>query len=205
MAMALLQELDDYNIHNRVTRARSTREFLEQRVHETDSLLRVIETQIKVYQEQKHTVVPTSIASGGDIQSAADLMARKISLEVHLGVLRSYLREDSDEIQSAKTELDQLNSRISTLPSVQNDLARMIRDQKIQEQLFVLLQAELEQARIRERMDTPTVQLLDRAVPAERHARPKRSQIALAAALVAFAATSAFLVFKGGPRPSPAS
>src|SRR4029079_6672846 len=94
MAMAFLEELNNYNIHNRNTRARATREFLEQRVHETDSLLRTIEVQLKQYGERKHTVVPTS--AGGDAQSAADLMARKISLEVHLGVLRTYLREDSD-------------------------------------------------------------------------------------------------------------
>ncbi len=192
MAMAFLQELDRYNIGTRNTRARRTREFLEQRVRETDSTLRVTENTIKTYQEKRHTVVPTSINSG-DMQSSADLMARKIALEVRLGVLRTYLREDNDEIQSAKTELDQLEQRIATLPAMQSDLTRMIRDQKVQEQVFLLLTAELEQARIREMMDTPTVQILDHAYPTEHQARPRRATIAIMTTLLAFMATSLYV------------
>jgi capsular polysaccharide biosynthesis protein len=201
LSMAFLEELNSYNIHNRNGRAHATREFLEQRVHETDSLLSVIEGKMKAYGELKHTMVPTGVSSG-DAAAAADVMARKISLEVHLGVLRTYLREDSDEILSTKTELDQLNGRISTLPAMQSDLGRMIRDEKIQEQLFVLLTAELEQARIRERMDTPTVQILDRAYPPERHSRPKRALIAVIATVLTFLGTSIYVVTKHGRAPA---
>ncbi len=203
MAMAFLEELDSYNIHNRVTRARRTREFLEQRVHETDSLLRATEAALKIYQEQKHTIVPTS-ANAAELQSSADVMARKITLEVRLGVLRQYLREDSDEIQAVKTELEQLKSRIATLPALQSDLTRMIRDQKILEQVFVLLTEQLEQARIRETMDTPTVEILDRAFPPERHSRPKRATIAIMAALVTALATALYVAVRQRPANRPA-
>jgi tyrosine-protein kinase Etk/Wzc len=203
MAMAFLQELDEYNIHNRNSRARRTRQFLEGRVHETDSLLRVTEVQLRDYQEAKHTVVPTAVSSS-DVQSSADLMARKIGLEVRIGVMRSYLREDSDEIQQAKTELEQLKERIATLPALQSDIARMIRDQKILEQVFVLLTAELEQARIRETMDTPTVQILDRAVPPERHSRPRRLAIAVIAAILTFGGMVVYIALQER-RPPPAT
>lgn len=191
MAMAFLEELDRYNIHNRNSRARRAREFLEQRVLEADSLLRVNEMALRVYQERRHTVVPTSLGAG--VQSAADLMARKIALEVELGVLRTHLREDASEIRSTQTELDQLKRRIATLPALQSDLSRMVRDQKIQEQVFVLLTTELEQARIRETMDTPTVQVLDRALPPEKHVRPRRAVIAILTTMIAFLALSAYV------------
>ena len=42
------------------------------------------------------------------------------------------------------------------------------------QQTYVLLSAQLEDARLREAMDTPTVTLLDPAVPAERRAKPIR-------------------------------
>ena len=67
---------------------------------------------------------------------------------------------------------------------------RLIRDTKVYEQLYMLLTAELEQARIRETMNTPTVQLLDRAVPPERHSRPKKGLLSAAAALIGFAGAS---------------
>jgi tyrosine-protein kinase Etk/Wzc len=195
MAMAFLEELDHYNIKNKNSRAKRTREFLEQRVLDTDSLLRVSEERLRIYQEAKHTVVPTNIQSS-EVQSAADLMARKIALEVRLGVLRTYLTEDSDEIRQTKTELNQLKNQIVTLPALQSDISRMVRDQKIQEQVFVLLTAELEQARIRETMDTPTVAVLDRAVVPERHTRPKRATIAIIATLLTGAGCLVFLAFQ---------
>jgi uncharacterized protein involved in exopolysaccharide biosynthesis len=197
---AILVALDRFNVEKRNSQARRTREFLQGRVEQTDSLLKQSELALKLYQEKHRTVAPTSVSSA-DVQSAADLMARKLSLEVRVGVLRSYLRADNEQVVQAQTELDQLGQRIGSLPSLQSDLTRLIRDQKIYEQLYLLLSAELEQARIRETMDTPTVQVLDPAVPPERHARPHRATLALEAAIVAFIASAAWYGIRGGREP----
>jgi len=117
-------------------------------------------------------------------------MSRKLMLEVRLGVLRGYLSEESDQVQQVKDELEQLERRLASIPELQNELMRLIRDTKVYEQLYMLLTAELEQARIRETMNTPTVQLLDRAVPPERHSRPKKGILSAAAALIGFAGAS---------------
>lgn len=185
MAMAYLEALDRYNIEKRNTQARRTRAFLERRVAETDSLMRRYEARLRTYMEARKTVAATSLSSS-DVQAAADVMARKLALEVRLGVLRSYLRDDNDQVVQARTELDQLSQRIATLPALQTDLTRMTRDFKVQEQLFLLLTAELEQARIREMQDTPTISVLDPAIPPERHSRPRRLLVALAAGALAF-------------------
>jgi uncharacterized protein involved in exopolysaccharide biosynthesis len=129
-------------------------------------------------------VAPTT-GPAPNVQAVADLMARKIMLEVRLGVLLSYLREDNEQVVQIRTELEQLKSRIGDLPALQNELVRLIRDQKIQEQLYLLLTAELEQSRIREMMDTPTVQVLDPAIPPERHSRPRKGLMAVGAAVLA--------------------
>jgi tyrosine-protein kinase Etk/Wzc len=105
---------------------------------------------------------------------------------VRLGVQRGYLSEDTDQVQQVKEELAQLERRLGTIPELQGDLVRLIRDQKVYEQLYLLLTAELEQARIRETMNTPTVQLLDPAVPPERHSRPRKGLLTLGAWLIAF-------------------
>jgi uncharacterized protein involved in exopolysaccharide biosynthesis len=59
------------------------------------------------------------------------------------------------------------------VPEVGLELVRLTRDVKIQEVLVTLLTQQLEQARIAEARDTPVVQVLDRAVPAERYTRPR--------------------------------
>ncbi len=184
MANGYLEALDRFNVEKRNTQARRTRQFLESRVSETDSLLRASETALRAYQERTRTVVPTAMQSV-DLRSSADLMARKMMLEVRLGVLRGYLSDDHEQVVQVKRELASLGARIGSLPALQTDLTRLVRDQKVYEQLFLLLTAELEQSRIRETMDTPTVQVLDPAVPPERHSRPRRLLLAIAAALLA--------------------
>jgi uncharacterized protein involved in exopolysaccharide biosynthesis len=201
MANTFLDALDRYNVEKRNTQGHRTRIFLERRVAETDSLLRASEVVLRRYEETHHTVAPPAVSSAtqsltvgaGEVQTAADLIARKIMLEVRLGVLRGYLREDNDLVIQTRNELEQLKRRIATLPALQTDILRLMRDNKVQEQLFLLLTAELEQARIREQQDMPTVQILDHAVPPERHSRPRRLLMSIAAGLLAFVGTVVWL------------
>ncbi len=198
MANTMVALLDKFNVEKRNYQARRTREFLEQRVHDTDSLLRLSEAVLREYQERHHTVAPPTTQAAGDLQSVADLMARKIMLEVRLGTLRTYLRDDNDQIIQTRTELEQLKSQIASLPQLQTEIQRLMRDNKVQEQLYLLLIAELEQSRIRETMDTPTVQVLDPAQPPERHNRPKRAILAIAAGLLAFAGSVLWVAWREG-------
>jgi tyrosine-protein kinase Etk/Wzc len=200
MAMAFLEALDRYNIEKRSTQARRSRIFLERRVTETDSLLRVSEQALQTYQQIHAAVAPTSMSST-DVQVAADVMARKLMLEVKLGVLRTYLRDDNEQVLQTRTELEQLKRQVTEIPALQTELARLIRDNRVMEQLFLLLTAELEQARIREAQDTPTVQILDPAIPPERHSRPRRLILTLAAGVLAFLGSVGYLVIRS-PRPA---
>ena len=203
MANTYLESLDRYNVEKRNSQAHRTRLFLERRVQETDSTLRASEATLRSYEELHHTVVPPTSTSP-DVRGTADLLARKIFLEVRLGTLRSYLREDNEEVIQTRMELEQLKSRIGNLPALETELARLIRDAKIQEQLYLLLTSELEQARIREHMDTPTVQVLDPAMPPERHSRPRRLALAAGAATLAFAAMAFWVLGReaGGGAPA---
>ena len=203
MAGTYLTALDRFNVEKRNTQAHRTRMFLERRVSEVDSALQIGEATLRRYQERHYTVTPTNVASA-DVHAAADLLARKIMLEVRLGVLRGYLREDNEQIEQTRLELDQLKGRIATLPALQDELGRLIRDVKIQEQLYLLLTAELEQARIRETMDTPTVAVLDPPAVPERHARPRRLLLALAGASLAFVGAVVYLAMNERERPEAA-
>lgn len=191
MANAYVSELDRFNMHKRNSRAKQTRLFLEGRVAETDSLLRESEQRLQRYQEGHGAVAPTS-AEAIEAGAAADLMARKIMLEIRLGMLRSYLRPEHEQVKQTESELAALGTRIAKMPAMQNDLVRLYRDTKIREQLMLLLTSQLEQSRIQESMDTPTLAVLDAAVPPERHVRPRRLTLAVAAGLLAFVLSSAW-------------
>ncbi len=192
MAATFLSALDRFNVERRNSQAHRTRQFLERRVAEVDSTLATDEARLRSYQEIHHTVAPPS-ATSGDVQAAADVLARKMMLEVRLGVLQSYLQPSNEQVVQTREELEQMNLRIGQLPGLQSELGKLMREVKIQEQLYLLLTSELEQARIRETMDTPTIQVLDDPVPPERHVRPRRFLLAAAGGLAAFLCTAAWI------------
>lgn len=195
MANAFIEELDRFNTTKRNSRGRQTRRFLERRVAVVDSVLKLGESRLRNFQERNRTVVPSG-PEASEARSAADMMARKLMLEVRLGMLRGYLRPEHEQIRQAESELNSLSGRITQLPALQNDLVRLYRDNKIQEQLLLLLTSELEQARIEEALNTPTVSVLDPAIPPERHARPRKLILSLGAGLLAFLVASVWFVVR---------
>jgi uncharacterized protein involved in exopolysaccharide biosynthesis len=62
---------------------------------------------------------------------------------------------------------------VSRVPEVQTEHVRLMREFKVQEALFSVFTQQYEQAKIQEAKDTPSVQILDRAVPAELKSKPK--------------------------------
>jgi capsule polysaccharide export protein KpsE/RkpR len=181
---ALIAELDRFNVERRNFAARRTRQFLERRVAEMDSLSDLAGRSLRAYQERHHIVTPIA-DDQSDTRAVGDLLARKIALEVELGVLRSYLREDNERVVQGRNELERVKEQIQRLPRLETEVARLTRDYRLYQQAYTLLAVQLEDARIRESMDTPTVTVLDPAMPPERRARPIRTLWAAAALVLA--------------------
>lgn len=184
IANALVRELDRFNIEKRNFQARRSRVFLDKRLAETDSLLRKSEADLRAYQEQRHIVAPPQIESAS-LGPVSDVLARRMALEVRLQVLRSYLNEDNEEVRQLRMELEKLKGQIGGLPQIETELGRLMRDTRVYQQVYLLLTSQLEDARFREAMDTPTVSVLDEALPPERKVRPVRWLWGLAGALAA--------------------
>jgi tyrosine-protein kinase Etk/Wzc len=182
IANGLVRELDRFNIERRNVQARRAREFFERRLHETDAMAKASEDGLRKYQEKNHVVVPMD-NDRTDVGPLADLMARKITLEVRLATLRSYLHDDNESIIQTRTELESLLGQMASMPGMGNEVARLVRDVKLYQQVYLILSAQLEDARLRETMNTPTITLLDPAEPSEHRARPIRRVWAGGAAL----------------------
>ena len=119
------------------------------------------------------------------IEAGSNLLTRKMQLEIALQVKGRWLAERSEELARLRSELDEVNSRLGELPVLNVEFARLVRDVKVHEQVYSFLRAEYEQSKIREQEDTPTLTLVDRAVPLELRARPRRKLMVMTAVLVA--------------------
>jgi uncharacterized protein involved in exopolysaccharide biosynthesis len=185
MANAYVELLDRFNREVRMTKGRRTRLFVEERLTETKRELTAAEQRLANYQSQ-HKTVALSPAMSSAVEQAALLYARRTALQVRLGVVRSYSQGSDEEIQILQ-ELAQLDRQMRELPETGLDLARLVRDVKALEQVFELLTAQYEDARINEARDVVTVEVLDVATPPERKVRPRRSIIVAATFLLSLA------------------
>ncbi len=72
------------------------------------------------------------------------------------------------------------------VPEVGSRLAEFLRDVKVQETVWQLLNQQFYSAKIQEARDTPTVQVLDAAVQPERRTRPKRKLLVVVTSFLTF-------------------
>jgi uncharacterized protein involved in exopolysaccharide biosynthesis len=188
LANAYAEELDRFNREIRMTKGRRTRLFVEQRLQETKAALEQAEDSLRNYGEKHHTVA-LSADQLSSVESAARLFANQAALEVQLGVTRQYASESSVEVRRLRQQLTEVNRLIRSLPDLGLELARLVRTVKIQEQVFALLSAQYEEARVNEARDVTTVEVLDAATPPDRRIWPRRGLlIATGFAISSFAA-----------------
>jgi uncharacterized protein involved in exopolysaccharide biosynthesis len=162
MANSYVEFLDKFNREVRTSKGRRTRVFIEGRLAETKKEMAEAEQRLALYQAKHKTIALTPQMSSA-VEQGARLYGRRMALEVRLGVVRNY-SSGSDEETQIRQELAETGI----------ELARMVRDVKAQEQVFALLTAQYEDARVTEARDVVTVDVLDAAKPPERKARPRK-------------------------------
>jgi tyrosine-protein kinase Etk/Wzc len=192
------------------------RAFIEGRLEKTEKPLRQAEEALRRFQEDNKAIVIEERARRG-IEAAALVKGQVAAAEVQLEMMRSFATENNPAVVQQKRQIEELKRQVAQmqygggmdlpsetrnpnevrrefqvpltrLPGMQLELVRLTRELKIQETVFTLLTQQLEMAKVAEARDTPVVQLLDRAVPAERKSKPITIlYMAIAGALSLFA------------------
>ena len=183
------------------TEATKQRMFIADRLTETERELRRAEEVLRQFQETNKVIALQEQARGA-AETAAQLKGEIMAAEVQLEVMRKFATEANPEVVKLKQRIQEMKRHLSGMqygkgwvlpaesrnlgeprneiyvpfaqvPELGMELARLMRDAKVQETVYTLLTQQLEQAKIAEVSDTPTVQALDKAVPADRKSKPK--------------------------------
>jgi tyrosine-protein kinase Etk/Wzc len=104
-----------------------------------------------------------------------------MALEVQRDVLRKSFGSTHPLLTQMQSEIDASKKRLLVLPELGLEMARLFREVEIQTRLLAFLLPQYEQAKIQEVRDTPTVQIIDPAVPPQLKYAPKRLFIVLGA------------------------
>jgi hypothetical protein len=181
-----IEILDKFNAEQRMTKGQRTRIFVERELGESERALRQAEELLQRYQVETK-LVPMSAQAQSDISASAALLARKMEVEIQLGMKQTVLREGHEQLKLLRSELAEIDRKLGELPALGLEYARLLRDLKVREQIHTFLRTEYEQAKIQEERDTPSITLVDRAEPPLRRVRPRRTLIVASAAGVALA------------------
>jgi uncharacterized protein involved in exopolysaccharide biosynthesis len=190
IANALVQRLDEVNQEVRANQARRSREFLDEQLAQAGQRLREAETKLADY-ERAHGVVSGSEAAA--VEGVADLLARKLALQVRRTWIQSYSDRNNPALQAVGSELAAVDREIVRLPGLKQEASRRTLDVEIQRRVYTLLTAQLEETRLEEQRKTGNVSVLDPARPPSLKSRPKKGIITLIAAGVALALASAWV------------
>lgn len=205
VANRFVAELDRVNREKSVSRAKSSRIYIEEQLRLTQQDLEKAQQALADFQRRNKALSLTA-QTEALIERAAEIKATIMALEVERDVLLKTHKPTSPQVLQTETRLAELRKQykelqfgngtapgeddaekdvfipFTELPELGRHLANLTREVKVQEKVWELLTQQFHQAKIQEARDTPTVQVLDVAVPPEHRSRPKRKVMVLVAA-----------------------
>jgi len=202
LANAYAEELYKLTSTLAVTDAAQRRVFFERQLQQTKDKL--ADAEVKLRQAiESGGLVSVDAQSRAAVETVARLRATISAREIQLDAMRAYATETNPDRRRAEQELASMRRELAKLESGQGmalaDPARvegaprgdaggvgnirLLREVKYQEVLFELFAKQYELARVEESKEAPLIQVLDRALPAEKKTTPRRPLIVLLSTL----------------------
>jgi tyrosine-protein kinase Etk/Wzc len=193
--------LDRINRDKLISSARNSRQFIEQELQRTQDELDSAYAKLVSFQRTNKSVFLDKQMEAA-LSGATDIREKLMQARVELGVRKRDFAEHSRVIAQLQSQIDELSRQYQSMssgaggedyavpfqrvPEVARDMAGLMRDVKILEQVILYLSQQYYQDRVQEARDTPTVQVLDAAVPAIQRTSPKRAAWMLMTVFLAF-------------------
>ncbi|MDI3295459.1 GumC family protein [Janthinobacterium tructae] len=196
LANAFVSELSNLTKGLAITDAAQRRLFFEKQLIAVKDDLANAEIALRKTQESTGMLQLDGQVQG-IIRNVAQLEGTIAAKEVQLNAMRSFATNNNPdllrlqgEIQGYQAQLEKLKTgKLSKdgdlmvptgkIPEVGIEYIRSLRNVKYQETIFELLSKQYELAKIDEAKESSTIQILDKAVPAEKKSKPKKMIIIL--------------------------
>ena len=195
--------------------ARNMRIVIEARYLKNVTDLENAEDSMKVFQ-QKYGVFSLPDQAKASVAAGAELESQLILAQVRLSVYKKQLAENSPEVETLNQQIQALRQKIRDLrtgdgmsgaesagvllpfkemPSRAMQYIDLYREIEIQSKLMEIIYPLYEQAKLEEARETPTVLVLDHAVPPQKKARPIRALIVISSLVLGLALSVLSILF----------
>jgi tyrosine-protein kinase Etk/Wzc len=181
-----VEALDLINRSKLSSKAKRAREYIEYQLISTRSMLDSAEASLMNFQKVNKTIsLPEQVQVA--IDAAANIKTEIVKTELEIGLLGANLREDNKNLIALKEKLNGLRAQYDKMeignqdyllafgevPSLGRQLASLLREVKIQNEVYLLLQQQYYREKIQENRDLPTVEVLDEAIPPLKASGPR--------------------------------
>ncbi len=210
VANKFVEALDRFNRDRLMTSAKNTRIFVEQEYNNKRVELDSAYARLEQFQESHEAIaLPEQLAA--TVSAAAKLTSQKEQLEMERNVEAHELGPNAPRIQALGAELEaaqqELNKydsggageyilALKNAPALSRELAGCLREVKVLEQVTGYLREELEQERISEQRDLPSLQVLDAAQLPAGPSSPNRSLYTVLGLLLGLGAGFSYIAFQ---------
>jgi tyrosine-protein kinase Etk/Wzc len=211
IANKFVEVLDRFNRDRLMTSAKNTRIFVEQEYKDKKMQLDSAYGFLEQFQETHEAIsLPEQLAA--TVTAAAKLTSQKQQLEMERNIESHEFGPNSPQIQAlgaeenaAQLELNKYDSggageyilALKSAPALSRELAGYLREVKVLEQVTAYLREELEQERISEQRDLPSLQVLDAAQVPDGSSSPSRMLFTIVGLLLGLVFALGLTAFQG--------
>lgn len=198
LANSYILTLDEYNRNNIVTSAQRLRKYIEERLLSVNRELEKVQRELRDFQEE-NKAISISKQAAATLEVLSEMEAQRVALEVEKAAKDKFYRGPHIEIEQLKAQMEALRKNINRLtyskepkvslerekgqvefyiplkriPALNFDESRLLLKVKAKTGVVTMLTTQLEQAKLDETKDMPTINFLDWAKPPEKPIKPK--------------------------------
>jgi uncharacterized protein involved in exopolysaccharide biosynthesis len=198
-------------IELRTEKSKNNRIFLEERVAEIRSNLTNSEDSLMQYQEQSG-ILAAEDQMRGLIETYTTLETELITKQIEQSIIEKLRGKNSPQFETVKMEVNEYEKRLeemkrkggpsglipalNSLPEKVINYFRLLREVEINSAILEFILPLYEQAKIEEKKDIPTLQVIDDAIPPAKKSYPPRTIITLVITFGVFVLSFFFILIR---------
>lgn len=200
-----VKNLEKFIKDDLVSTAKNQNVFLEEQLTYIKRELILAEDKLKSFKERNKTINLTEKAKT-EITRIAKLKSEIFLEENNLNMLCSYSNNENPEIEKLIQKISLLKKHvekaeedspaINTMPEKELELARITRDLKVKERIYIELMVQYESSKVAGAKENKLFTLLDKANPPERHSKPSKKKNMIFAFVGWIIISSFVIIFK---------
>lgn len=219
IANTYMMEIDKFNRTNTVTSAQRLRKYVEKRLESANEELNAVQQELRDFQEM-NKAISISKQAEATLQVLSEMEAQRVGLEVEKAAKEKFYARPHIEIEQLNAQMQAIQKNIDRLtysreekiklkdregkvdfyiplnriPALNFEESKLLIKVKAKTRVIIMLTTQLEQAKLDETKDMPTINVLDWAKPKWGPIKPNLRSNVMLSFLISFFVGS-FIIF----------